>query len=189
MSGTIGVVALLVLLTLGVPIGVSMGLVGMVGLVILLGPEPAIIKSGVVLFETVSKYELGVLPPGAEEGLDDGIGVADEAVDQFDLLFVVLLDGRLGDDLPRCVRREGRDGRKKAQKAQKEKREAFGREDGVGTAAGVEGEVFDRDHADPRGVRVLRVQEKVGLAVDQGGVRAVLRNDAARRGDRSKSSV
>lgn len=62
MSGSIGVVALLVLLTLGVPIGVAMGIVGMVGLMILLGPEPAIIKSGVVLFETISRYELGVLP-------------------------------------------------------------------------------------------------------------------------------
>jgi tripartite ATP-independent transporter DctM subunit len=62
MSGTLGVVALLALLALGVPIGVSMGLVGMVGLAILLGPEPAIVKSGVVLFETVSRYELGVLP-------------------------------------------------------------------------------------------------------------------------------
>ena len=39
MSGTLGVIALLTLLTLGVPIGVSMGLVGMVGLMILLGPE------------------------------------------------------------------------------------------------------------------------------------------------------
>jgi C4-dicarboxylate transporter DctM subunit len=62
MSGTIGVVALLVLLTLGVPIGVSMGLVGMVGLMLLLGPEPALIKSGVVMFETLTRYELGVLP-------------------------------------------------------------------------------------------------------------------------------
>jgi tripartite ATP-independent transporter DctM subunit len=62
MSGTIGVIVLLVLLTLGVPIGVSMGLVGMVGLMILLGPEPAIIKCGVVMFETISRYELGVLP-------------------------------------------------------------------------------------------------------------------------------
>ncbi len=62
MSGTLGVIALLVLLTLGVPIGVAMGLVGMVGLMVLLGPEPAIVKSGVVLFETVSRYELGVLP-------------------------------------------------------------------------------------------------------------------------------
>jgi tripartite ATP-independent transporter DctM subunit len=62
MSGIIGVVALLVLLTLGVPIGVAMGLVGMVGLTLLLGLEPALIKSGVILFETASRYELGVLP-------------------------------------------------------------------------------------------------------------------------------
>ncbi|MFO7276026.1 MAG: TRAP transporter large permease [Pseudomonadota bacterium] len=62
MSGTICVIALLVLLTLGVPIGVAMGMVGMVGLILLVGFEPAVIKSGVVLFETVSRYELGVLP-------------------------------------------------------------------------------------------------------------------------------
>jgi C4-dicarboxylate transporter, DctM subunit len=62
MNGLLGVTALLILLTLGVPIGVAMGIVGLVGLVLLLGPEPALIKSGVVLFETVSRYELGVLP-------------------------------------------------------------------------------------------------------------------------------
>lgn len=62
MSGAIGVIALLVLLTVGVPIGVAMGMVGMVGLILLVGFEPAVIKSGVVLFETVSRYELGVLP-------------------------------------------------------------------------------------------------------------------------------
>jgi tripartite ATP-independent transporter DctM subunit len=62
MNGLMGVVALLVLLTLGIPIGVAMGVVGMVGLMLLLGPEPAIIKSGVVLFETITRYELGVLP-------------------------------------------------------------------------------------------------------------------------------
>jgi C4-dicarboxylate transporter, DctM subunit len=62
MNGLIGVLALLVLLTLGVPIGIAMGVVGITGLVILLGPEPAIIKSGVVLFETITRYELGVLP-------------------------------------------------------------------------------------------------------------------------------
>jgi tripartite ATP-independent transporter DctM subunit len=62
MSGVIGVVVLLVLLTLGVPIGVAMGLVGMGGMTILLGLEPALIKSGVILFETVLRYELGVLP-------------------------------------------------------------------------------------------------------------------------------
>lgn len=62
MNGAIGVAALLILLTLGVPIGVAMGLVGLTGLILMLGFEPALIKSGVVLFETVTKYELGVLP-------------------------------------------------------------------------------------------------------------------------------
>lgn len=62
MSGLFGVIALLALLGLGVPIGVAMGLVGMVGLTLLLGLEPSLIKSGVVLFETYSRYELGVLP-------------------------------------------------------------------------------------------------------------------------------
>jgi C4-dicarboxylate transporter, DctM subunit len=62
MSGLIGVIALLALLALGVPIGVALGIVGLVGLVCLLGPEPALIKSGVVVFETASRYELGVLP-------------------------------------------------------------------------------------------------------------------------------
>ncbi|HVY79488.1 MAG TPA: TRAP transporter large permease [Steroidobacteraceae bacterium] len=62
MSGVIGVVALIALLTLGIPIGVAMGLVGLVGLTVSLGLEPALIKSGVILFDTVSRYELGVLP-------------------------------------------------------------------------------------------------------------------------------
>ena len=62
MNGILGVSALLVLLTLGVPIGVAMGVVGLVGLMLLIGFEPALIKSGIVLFETVLKYELGVLP-------------------------------------------------------------------------------------------------------------------------------
>jgi tripartite ATP-independent transporter DctM subunit len=62
MTGALGVIALLVLLALGVPIGVAMGLTGMIGLALLIGLEPALVKSGVVLFETVSRYELGVLP-------------------------------------------------------------------------------------------------------------------------------
>jgi tripartite ATP-independent transporter DctM subunit len=61
-SGAIGVGALLALLALGVPIGVAMGVVGLVGLIILVGPEPALIKSSVVFFETVTRVELGVLP-------------------------------------------------------------------------------------------------------------------------------
>ena len=61
-SGLLGTGALLVLLMLGVPIGMALGLVGLVGLSLLLGLEPALIKSSVVLFETASRYELGVLP-------------------------------------------------------------------------------------------------------------------------------
>jgi len=61
-SGALGVVSLLALLALGVPIGIAMGVVGLVGLVLLLGPEPALIKSTVVFFESVTRFELGVLP-------------------------------------------------------------------------------------------------------------------------------
>ena len=57
-----GVLALLALLLLGMPIGVALGLVGIGGLVLTLGLEPALIKSGVILFETLSRYELGTLP-------------------------------------------------------------------------------------------------------------------------------
>ncbi len=62
LAGGIGVLALFVLLTAGVPIGVALGLVGMGGLTLLLGLEPALIKSAVILFQTLSRYELGVLP-------------------------------------------------------------------------------------------------------------------------------
>ena len=60
--GMLGVLLMLLFLTLGVPIAVSLGMVGIGGLALLLGPEPALIKAGVVSFETISKYELGVLP-------------------------------------------------------------------------------------------------------------------------------
>jgi C4-dicarboxylate transporter DctM subunit len=60
--GFLGVLALLIVLTAGVPIGVALGLVGMAGMWLLLGLEPALIKSSVILFDTLSRYELGVLP-------------------------------------------------------------------------------------------------------------------------------
>nr|WP_274602409.1 TRAP transporter large permease [Sphingomonas sp. CFBP 8764] len=53
---------LLAALAGGVPIGIALALVGMSGIAVLIGPEPAVIKAGVVAFETISKYELGVLP-------------------------------------------------------------------------------------------------------------------------------
>lgn len=60
--GSTGIAALLVLLLAGLPIGVSLGLVGFAGLAIVLGPEPAFIKSGVIALETLTRYELGTLP-------------------------------------------------------------------------------------------------------------------------------
>lgn len=60
--GFLGVLALLIVLSAGVPIGVALGLVGMAGMTLLLGLEPALIKSSVILFDTLSRYELGVLP-------------------------------------------------------------------------------------------------------------------------------
>ena len=62
MSGLLGVLSLLALLALGVPIGIAMGAVGLTGLVLLLGPEPALIKGTVIFFEAVTRFELGVLP-------------------------------------------------------------------------------------------------------------------------------
>lgn len=61
-TGVAGIIVLLVLLLLGLPIGVALGAVGFGGLVLLLGFEPALIKSGVVVFETLTRYELGSLP-------------------------------------------------------------------------------------------------------------------------------
>jgi tripartite ATP-independent transporter DctM subunit len=61
-TGILGVLVLFALLLFGLPIGVALGLVGLAGLVLTLGLEPALIKSGVVLFETLSRYELGTLP-------------------------------------------------------------------------------------------------------------------------------
>jgi C4-dicarboxylate transporter DctM subunit len=60
--GIVGILVLLAALAGGVPIGIALALVGMSGIAVLIGPEPAVIKAGVVAFETISKYELGVLP-------------------------------------------------------------------------------------------------------------------------------
>ena len=46
LMGLAGVGVLLIVLTAGVPIGVALGLVGMTGLTLILGLEPALIKSG-----------------------------------------------------------------------------------------------------------------------------------------------
>ena len=61
-TGLIGILILFLLLMLGTPIGVALGLVGIGGLIITLGLEPALIKAGVTMFETMLRYELGTLP-------------------------------------------------------------------------------------------------------------------------------
>jgi tripartite ATP-independent transporter DctM subunit len=61
-TGLIGVIVLLVLLLAGVRIGVALGVVGLAGLAIVIGPEAAVIKGGVVIIETLTRYELGTLP-------------------------------------------------------------------------------------------------------------------------------
>ena len=53
---------LLVILLVGIPIGAALALVGMAGLALIISPEAALIKAGVVSFDTLSRYELGVLP-------------------------------------------------------------------------------------------------------------------------------
>lgn len=60
--GLAGVVALLVLLAAGVRIAVALGIVGLAGLALAWSPEAALIKAGVITFDIMSKYELGVLP-------------------------------------------------------------------------------------------------------------------------------
>jgi C4-dicarboxylate transporter, DctM subunit len=62
LTAVVAIVALLILLTVGCPIGAALGLVGIAGLTAVLGLEPALIKSGVIVFDTLSRYELGVLP-------------------------------------------------------------------------------------------------------------------------------
>jgi len=61
-TGLVGVLVLFALLLLGMPIGCALGLVGIGGLVLVTGMEPALIKSGVVVMETLTRYELGTLP-------------------------------------------------------------------------------------------------------------------------------
>lgn len=61
-TGLIGILILFVLLMLGTPIGVALGIVGIGGLIVTLGLEPALIKAGVTMFETMLRYELGTLP-------------------------------------------------------------------------------------------------------------------------------
>ncbi len=61
-TGLVGLAVLFALILGGVRIGVALGLVGICGLAVVLGPEAAVIKAGVVAIDTLTRYELGTLP-------------------------------------------------------------------------------------------------------------------------------
>ncbi|AKH41507.1 tripartite ATP-independent transporter DctM subunit [Altererythrobacter atlanticus] len=61
-TGLIGLLVLFALLFAGGRIGAVLGIVGLGGLALVLGPEAALIKGGVVVVDTLTKYELGTLP-------------------------------------------------------------------------------------------------------------------------------
>ena len=61
-TGLLGLSVLFVLLVGGVPIGAALALVGLVGLAVILGPGAALIKGGVIVVDTLTRYELGTLP-------------------------------------------------------------------------------------------------------------------------------
>ena len=61
-TGLIGLLVLLALILGGVRIGAALGLVGLGGLALVLGPQAAVIKAGVVAVDTLTRYELGTLP-------------------------------------------------------------------------------------------------------------------------------
>ncbi|WP_439533530.1 TRAP transporter large permease [Polymorphobacter sp.] len=60
--GLAGVILLLVVLAMGLPIGIALITVGGLGLGVMLSVEAATIKAAITAFETLSRYELGVLP-------------------------------------------------------------------------------------------------------------------------------
>jgi hypothetical protein len=61
-TGFLGLLVLFALILGGVRIGAALGLVGIGGLALVLGPEAAVIKAGVITVDTLTRYELGTLP-------------------------------------------------------------------------------------------------------------------------------
>lgn len=61
-TGLVGLLVLFLLILGGVRIGAALGLVGLGGLALVLSPEAAVIKAGVITVDTLTRYELGTLP-------------------------------------------------------------------------------------------------------------------------------
>jgi C4-dicarboxylate transporter DctM subunit len=60
--GIVGVLTLFLLLAAGLPIGFALGVVGVTGFAIIIGPQAAFTKLAVSSFHTISSLELGSLP-------------------------------------------------------------------------------------------------------------------------------
>ncbi len=60
--GIVGVIALFVFMLLGMPIGLSMGLIGFLGLLFICGPEAALIRLGLTPFSSTNSYLISLLP-------------------------------------------------------------------------------------------------------------------------------
>ena len=61
-NGGVSFLAVLILMALNVPIGISMLIVGFTGFAMISGFDPAIFVLGTAPFDAVSKYTLSVLP-------------------------------------------------------------------------------------------------------------------------------
>jgi len=60
--GIVGVIVLVILLALGVHVAVSLGIVGLAGMMFLIGPDASIYTSATLTFERVSNYALVIVP-------------------------------------------------------------------------------------------------------------------------------
>jgi tripartite ATP-independent transporter DctM subunit len=60
--GIVGVIALFIFMLLGMPIGLSMGLIGFLGLFFISGPEAALVRLGLTPFSSTNSYIISLLP-------------------------------------------------------------------------------------------------------------------------------
>jgi hypothetical protein len=59
-TGLVGILVLFALLLAGGRIGAVLGVVGLGGLAVVIGPEAALIKLGVIVIDTLTRYELNM---------------------------------------------------------------------------------------------------------------------------------
>ena len=60
--GILGIICLVILIFSGVPVGVTLGLIGFGGFILILGPDIALSCMSLIPFETASRYSFAVIP-------------------------------------------------------------------------------------------------------------------------------